>query len=78
LKDFPDAKLEEFGIEAQHPDDFLIYQFDLAQAVVLGSVKRLRARLKKPPKSVEEYLDTLANLPLPQFVEKLRKYKDLI
>jgi len=78
LKDFPDVQLDEFGIEAQHPDDFLIYQFDLAQAVVLGAVKRLRARLKNPPKTVDEYLDTLANLPLPQFVEKLRKFRDLI
>jgi len=78
LKDFPEETLVSFGVEAQHPDDFLLYQFDLAQDKVLGAVKRLRARLKNPPKTADEYLEILANLPLPQFVDKLQKFKDLI
>jgi hypothetical protein len=30
LKDFPPASLAVWGVEAQHPDDFLLYQYDLA------------------------------------------------
>ncbi|MFO0135945.1 MAG: hypothetical protein ACK56U_20305, partial [Planctomyces sp.] len=30
LKDFPEKDLKPYGIEAQHPDDFLTFQLDLA------------------------------------------------
>lgn len=33
LKDFPAGYLASFGIEAQHPDDFISHQFDLNPAV---------------------------------------------
>lgn len=59
LKDFPAQALARWGIEAQHPDDFLIHQFHLSQPVFLKAVKTVRLRLKNPPKSVEDYLDTL-------------------
>ena len=78
VKHFPQTILEEFGLEAQHPDDFLIYQFDLAQAAVCTAIKRLRARLKNPPMSVDEYLACLLRQQLPQFVDKLRRYRDVL
>jgi predicted nucleic acid-binding protein len=59
LKDFPAEALDRWGIEAQHPDEFLTHQFHLSQPVFLKAVKTVRLRLKNPPKSVEEYLDTL-------------------
>jgi predicted nucleic acid-binding protein len=59
LKDFPADKLDRWGIEAQHPDQFLTHQFHLSQPVFLQAVKTVRLRLKNPPKSVEDYLDTL-------------------
>lgn len=59
LKDFPADLLDRWGIEAQHPDEFLTHQFHLSQAVFLQAVKTVRLRLKNPPKSVEDYLDTL-------------------
>lgn len=59
LKDFPADALARWGIEAQHPDEFLTHQFHLSQPVFLKAVKTVRLRLKNPPKSVEEYLDTL-------------------
>jgi hypothetical protein len=78
VKHFPQGVLEEFGLEAQHPDDFLVYQFDLAPAAVCTAIKRLRARLKHPPMNVEEYLTCLLRQQLPQFVEKLRRYGHVI
>jgi hypothetical protein len=59
LKDFPVDRLDRWGIEAQHPDEFLTHQFHLSQPVFLQAVKTVRLRLKNPPKSVEDYLDTL-------------------
>src|SRR5262249_26774287 len=58
-KDFPPDVLRPWGIEAQHPDDFLAHQFHLSQPLFLQAVKTVRLRLKNPPKSVEDYLDTL-------------------
>ena len=59
-RDFPFDVLGRWGIEAQHPDDFLTHQFHLSQPLFLQAVKTVRLRLKHPPKSVEEYLDTPA------------------
>ena len=59
LKDFPAEILERWGIEAQHPDEFLNGQFQLSPPVFLKSVRTVSFRLKSPPKSVEEYLETL-------------------
>ena len=59
LKDFPDTALGRWGLEAQHPDDFLTNQFHLSQPVFLKAVRTVRLRLRNPPKAVEEYLDTL-------------------
>jgi len=78
LADFPPAALGQFDIEAQHPDDFLLHQFGLNQAVVLSAVRRIRERLKNPPRSAEDYLETLAAQSLPQTVDKLWAYADLI
>lgn len=46
-KDFPSKILSNFGIEAQHPDSFLRYQFDLHPPVFLSCIKTIRERLKK-------------------------------
>ena len=45
LKDFPEAALAPFEIEAQHPDEFLYNHLSLAPGVVCGAVRKVRARL---------------------------------
>jgi predicted nucleic acid-binding protein len=77
-KDFPPAVLDVYGIEAQHPDDFLVYQFDLNKPAVFRAVRSQRATLKNPPKSVSELLETFEVQQLPQFVERIRPYGDLL
>lgn len=59
LKDFPTDVLAPYGVEAQHPDEFLSNQLNLAPGVFCEAVRKLRARLKRPPYSVEDYLGTL-------------------
>lgn len=78
LKDFPEEALKPYGIEAQHPDDFLIFQLDLAPNIVCAAAKRHRASLKNPPKDVEEYLLTLGAQGLAQTVSGLRQFAELI
>jgi PIN domain len=74
LKHFPHEALEPLGIEAQHPDDFLTCQLDLAENIVCAAVKRHRESLKKPPRTVEEYLETLDRQGLPKTVSILRRF----
>jgi predicted nucleic acid-binding protein len=76
LSDFPASALETWGLEAQHPDEFLANLIDLAPDPVASSARRCRLRLKKPPKTVEEYLDILARQGLPESTTMLRRMRD--
>src|SRR6184192_1619909 len=38
LADFPAARLQGYGIEAVHPDDFIVYQFDLNPSAACRAV----------------------------------------
>jgi hypothetical protein len=78
LKDFPEGAVRPHGIEAQHPDDFLAQQIDVAPDIVCAAAKRHRASLKNPPLSVEGYLASLERQGLAQTVLRLREYADLI
>ena len=78
LKDFPDSALSPYGIEAQHPDEFLMHLLDLSPGAVCVSVKTVRARLISPRVSTEEHLATLERLGLIQSVGVLRTYAELL
>jgi hypothetical protein len=77
-KDFPEHELKPYGLKAQHPDDFLISQFDLANGPVCAAIKRLRSRLKNPPMNVAAYLANLRQQQLLQFEQRLQLFKDVI
>ncbi len=78
LKDFPPDYLARYDIEVIHPDDFIVYQFDIDESRVLKSFKSQRSVLKNPPKTVDEFIDSLYLRQLPQTAARLREYKDLI
>lgn len=78
LRDFPQHSLDNFFIEAMHPDDFINDLLDLSEASVLLAVNKQRRNMKKPPKSVEQYLDALLRQGLPQTVKELSKFRALI
>lgn len=78
LKDFPDQSLAPYGIEAIHPDDFLANELDLYQPYIRESVRIVRARLKNPVRSVDEYLATLERQGLAETVAKLRGFAALL
>jgi hypothetical protein len=78
IKDFPDAVLDSFEIEAQHPDEFILHLLDLSPGAVLSAARAHRESLKNPPKNESEYLDTLERQGLTQTVSVLREYMTLI
>jgi predicted nucleic acid-binding protein len=78
LKDFPPDAVGKYGIEAQHPDDFVVHLLVTDPAAVCAAVKRHRLSLKRPPKSVAEYLAALERQGLARTVEELRGFHDLI
>jgi hypothetical protein len=78
LADFPPDVLARYGIEAQHPDDFIVHLLDLAPGSVCAAVKRQRENLRSPPKSAEELLAIFESQGLPQTVARLREFIDLL
>jgi len=78
LEDFPADELQRYGLEAQHPDEFITHLLDLSTAAVCLAAKEQRGALRNPPKSPEEFLETLAKQHLPETVSRLRGFSDLI
>ena len=74
VRDFPAAAIRSFGIEAQHPDEFVLHLLDLAPGIVVAAAQNHRQSLKNPPKTVAEYLETLERQGLTQTVSVLREY----
>lgn len=77
LKDFLDRVLAKYEIEAQHPDTFLRSQLDLYPPAFLSCVKTVRARVKNPPRTADEYPFTPFQH-LSHTVNILKQYVDLI
>jgi hypothetical protein len=77
-KDFPQAALAPFGIEAQHPDLFIDTLFDLDAAAVVSAAQKQRAQLKSPPLDVDRYLDALLRQGLVQTVKALSTYRAIL
>jgi len=73
LKDFPAAVIAPFGLEAQHPDEFVLHLLGLAPGEVVKAAETHRQSLKNPPKTIAEYLDMLERQELTQTVSVLRE-----
>lgn len=71
LSDFPDAALAPYGLEAQHPDEFLCNLLDLDPSRVLQAVFEQAADLRRPPHTVLEVLERLGET-VPDFAEIIR------
>lgn len=76
LKDFPVDALAPYGIEAVHPDEFLLSQLELDAVAVCRAVRLQREALKNPPRTIDDLLDTFMQQGLAEFVGELRRYRD--
>jgi hypothetical protein len=74
LRDFPAEVIAPFGIDVQHPDEFILHLLDLAPGAVAAAAETHRQSLKNPPKTVAEYLETLERQGLTPTVSVLREY----
>ena len=74
LKDFPEDYLAQYGVEAQHPDEFILHLLDLQPAVICQAAEQVRSRLKNPPNTPDEYLETLLRQGLPQSTTTMREF----
>ena len=71
IKDFPNDLLSNYNILAQHPDDFLVTLANLHKSEFLSSLKTIRARMKTPKMSAQEYCKSLSKYEIPKTVEFL-------
>ena len=78
LGDFPADALTTYGIEAQHPDEFIAHLLDSAPAAVTTAAKHQREGLKNPPRTVDEFLATLEQQGLVRTVAVLRQFSEQI
>ncbi|HKF46870.1 MAG TPA: PIN domain-containing protein [Terracidiphilus sp.] len=74
LADFPPDRLADFGIEAQHPDEFILHLFELAPGLVIEAAENHRGSLKNPPRTAEEYIVILESQGLTQTALILREH----
>lgn len=72
LRDFPIATLAAHGVEAQHPDDFILERIEEAPALVAQLLMEQAAALKNPPCSIEDVLAALQGAGVVRSVARLR------
>lgn len=78
LKDFPDVLLAPFGIEAQHPDEFVENLFHLDPSAVVAAAQRQRQQLKNPVMDIESFLNLLQRQGLSRSVQALASYRAIL
>jgi len=74
LRDFSEASLAPFGVEAQSPDAFLSSLFESDPRSLVMLIEDQAAALKDPPMTVDEVLDELVDH-APRFVQFIREYR---
>ena len=78
LRDFPADTLAVYGIGAQHPDDFLSNHLNLVPALFCDVIRKVRARLKNPPFTAQEYLAVLTQHGLVVTASEPKPFSSLI
>lgn len=77
-RDFPQEMLAPYGIESQHPDEFVGNLLDLDAAAVVAAAQHQRAQLKNPPMDVDRYLDILFRQGLVHTTKVLTNYRTIL
>ena len=73
LKDFPEATLRRFDIEAIHPEQFLLSQLDMAGRTVIEVLDAQAAAARNPRLSRDDVLTSLVRAGVPRFVDEVRR-----
>ena len=67
-----------YGVEVQHPDEFLSNHLNLVPSVFCEAIRKVRNRLKSPPFTVQEYLINLSRQGLITTASELERFADSI
>ena len=78
LKDFPAELIDKFGVDVQHPDDFLMNQLQLRQFDALEVMRKVRGRYRNPQLSAKEFIELVSRNGLPQTAQYLQTHMGLI
>ncbi|MCO7516113.1 PIN domain-containing protein [Pseudomonas guariconensis] len=78
LKDFPASTLKSYGVQAQHPDEFIMDLWGLDQATVLATMAEMRRCLVRSPYTPETFVECILKQGLPQTASALNDYIMLI
>lgn len=78
LRDFPVATLASYGVEALHPDDFILAQIDLNEFAALAAFREMRARKRNPALDPEAFAQALERNGLVATASRLRLAASLI
>jgi predicted nucleic acid-binding protein len=78
LNDFPNTVLQSENVEAVSPDEFVQKLIPTTSPLIIDAARDNRLNLKYPPKTVEQYFETLEQQKLFKTVEFLRQHKDKI
>ena len=71
LDDFPPQACEPLGVEATHPDDFLLDLYDLDPEAVRAALEQQASDLD-PPWPLHELLRALTTAGVPRFADAIR------
>jgi len=75
LKDFPTAALAPYGVEAQHPDDFVLERLEEAPLLVAQVLLEQAASLRSPPRTLEDVLVALQEAGLVRSAARVRELR---
>jgi hypothetical protein len=78
LKDFPAKIIDKFGVDVQHPDDFLMNQLQLRQFDALEVMRKVRGRYRNPQLSAKEFIELVSRNGLAQTAQYLQTHMGLI
>jgi len=78
LRDFPEAKLDQYGISAVSADDFLASTFELYPTEALTALATMRRCYTRPPFTPSEFIFDLQKKGLPKLASMLRENIDLL
>ena len=71
LADFPATALDPLGLEAIHPDEFLLDQLDLSPPTLLQVIREQASRTRNPPLTPRDLATRLGRAGAPDFADEI-------
>ncbi|MCY4465516.1 MAG: PIN domain-containing protein [Chloroflexi bacterium] len=78
LRDFPQEAVGAYGLSAEHPDSWMRNLLESKPDDFCRAVRDMRRRLRKPPFTVAQHLESLERQGLKDTVSLLRQYAHLL